>query len=65
MAQPSPAEQRVLRAIEEFKAGKPPSQKCYFCDGVIEVSGGPPGGPYTQFVFTCPCKKSSGFLKGI
>ncbi|AEI67983.1 hypothetical protein MYMAC_004405 [Corallococcus macrosporus DSM 14697] len=47
------------------REGQVPNEKCVYCGGLIQVVGAPPGGPFTQFYFTCPCKKSSGFLKGI
>lgn len=59
------AEEAVLRAIRLFKEGRVPDEKCVYCAGVIQVAGAPPGGPFTQFYFTCPCKQTSGFLKGI
>jgi hypothetical protein len=65
MIQPKEAEERVYAAIQELREGKPPTQKCYFCDGLIKVAGAPPGGPYTSYFFSCPCKKSSGFLRGL
>lgn len=65
MIEPKEAEERVHAAIQAFRQGKTPDQKCYFCDGLINVAGSPPGGPYTSYFFTCPCKKSSGFLRGL
>lgn len=66
MSSPSPPEEPVLRAIRALQEGRQPDEKCYFCGGRIEMIGAPPDGPpYTQFYFTCPCKKTSGFLKGI
>ncbi len=65
MSHIKPEEEPVLRAIRAVKEGKTPQERCVFCGGRIEVEGAPPGGPFSQFYFTCPCKKSSGFLRGL
>ena len=65
MPETDPQWQSVLRAIQQYKEGNVPNEKCVYCGGVILVDGSPRGGPYVSFVFTCPCKKSEGFLKGI
>ncbi len=65
MIEPKEAADLVHAAIQMYRQGKVPDQKCWFCDGTIKVDGAPPGGPYTSYYFTCPCKKSSGFLRGL
>jgi hypothetical protein len=57
---PKEAEERVTRAVAAARRGERGVEKCWFCDGMIHVSivG-------TYVVFTCPCKKSAGFLHGI
>jgi len=55
----------IDRAIAAFRRGEQPEETCAFCQGAIQVDGGPPGGPYTFVVFTCPCKMSAGFFKGM
>jgi len=55
----------VDRAIKAAKEGRPSEERCVTCGGIIEVLADPPGGPYTQFAFTCPCKRTSGYLKGM
>jgi hypothetical protein len=67
MSDPTRAEGEaaVMRAVRAFREGEKVDEKCVDCGGAILVDGGPPGGPYTHLVFTCPCQKSSGFLTGI
>lgn len=55
----------VDRAINALKMGCASVERCIFCGGIIDVAADPPGGPYTQFRFACPCNKCSGFLKGL
>jgi len=59
------AEETILRAVRASREGKEVEEKCLFCGGRIQVTGDPPGGPYTLVYFTCPCKKSAGYLKGL
>jgi hypothetical protein len=65
MIEPKEAWERIEKAIDQFREGKTPDQHCFFCNGLIRVGGAPPGGPYTSYMFTCPCKKSAGFLRGL
>lgn len=65
MTTPKPEKEAVFRAIRAIKEGKTPDEKCPYCQGPISITADPPGGPYTIFHFSCPCGKSSGFLRGI
>ena len=65
MSQLEPHEEPVRRAVKAFREGRESDEKCYFCQGTILVAGDPPDGRSWMVVFTCPCKKSSGFFKGI
>lgn len=57
-------EEPVWRAVRAFRDGRDSDERCFFCQGKILVDGSPPG-ESLFVVFTCPCKKSSGSLKGI
>jgi len=53
------------RAIAEVSAGRVPTERCVFCDGLIVVTPFPTEPPYTSFVTGCPCGKSQGQFKGL
>jgi hypothetical protein len=55
----------VKRAISRVQQSLPPSEPCVFCGGAIQVEGLPPSGPYTSWIFGCPCGKTNGTLKGL
>jgi hypothetical protein len=55
----------VERAVSLARRSLPPSEPCVFCGGAITVEGLPPSGPYTSWIFGCPCGKTTGSLKGL
>jgi hypothetical protein len=55
----------VERAVGRVRQSLPPNEPCVFCGGAITVEGLPPSGPYTSWIFGCPCGKTSGSLKGL
>jgi hypothetical protein len=55
----------VERAMGRAQQSLPPNEPCVFCGGAITVEGLPPSGPYTSWIFGCPCGKTSGSLKGL
>jgi hypothetical protein len=55
----------VERAVSRVQQSLPPNEPCVFCGGAITVEGLPPSGPYTSWIFGCPCGKTSGSLKGL
>lgn len=65
MSQLEPYEEPVMRAVKAFREGRESDEKCYFCQGKILVTGSAPDEPGLLVLFTCPCKKSSGFRQGI
>ncbi|MFO0736129.1 MAG: hypothetical protein U0270_09625 [Labilithrix sp.] len=55
----------VKRAIRRVQQSLPPNEPCVFCGGALVVEGLPPSGPYTSWIFACPCGKTTGTLKGL
>ena len=58
--------QRVfLRAVAAFRRGEEPDERCPFCDGKIAVISASDRPPHTIIFVDCPCRRTSGVLKGL